>query len=438
MTWKPTTRAAQAERQLKLSALFEDGFILSDVQVIESRGIVPLFGQADFRLFVQGCPDFLALRVRGAGGVTTDRFTAATRGLVRVLQPGWRSSWFSRDATPLKRLAEAVLDDGGIDLGNRSTRLGRLLQTRSPCTADLEAVAHAVAHFATPNVGVVVEAVPQAAPMETYYSVLGRLTKADDLPEPERESVVKALAFVDENVNGQNAKALRSNVVPCIDFRSPEHRAIWGTIVNAWNFATETTVASGGGSAPLVGDRPVPGVYLSEPAAASAFLSPRGLRTLTPAGDLCPSLEVGFSIDDLTWDRVREVRNSTASTRLRFIAASVDPRASDQDLRDALDAHVAAMANEFMGKYLPLGQRRWGHLVGTGLAFAGLVATYLFVSPNAGAVLSGAAAGAFGGNLPLLARHYVNRWRVVRTLRQASVYSNPTRESGLASKAKSS
>jgi hypothetical protein len=176
-------RAASGERErarnvrefirgLKLHAILGTQFILNDVQAFDSAVVLELFANPDIYNFLCRNVGFLNLKVAPDPTLgTSNPFALAARGLARTSNPGWISSAFVNDATPIRKLASEIINDvtkdcGWVDPDSPSETVQSFPKFAKP----LQAVRKAVNYFGSHNT--TEQLLSSSGERTNYYDVL--------------------------------------------------------------------------------------------------------------------------------------------------------------------------------------------------------------------------------------------------------------------------
>jgi hypothetical protein len=299
---------------LKLHALLGTEFVLNDVQIFDSWGVLALFRDDAAYKFLLDDRSFLELRVPTEpakpgppqSAVTLrSPFELATSGLAKAENQNWTSSVFRDDPTPIRFLAEEIFQSPrDLDPQRPSTTAGRF-----PAKAkELNAVRRAIHYFSFLD-----KPVMEMNPVKSnYYSVLGQLREMPKVVGEDRRLIETTLAFVEKYLPGVKegtALPTRSDVLRVLDQAPVENqRKIWSNVVLAWIQASQSTIAPNGSSVGGLPDGVTPAVYLDELVDA-----------IHPADDdqlSFPAEQVCTDISELSWEEIAKARNQTQDTQV--------------------------------------------------------------------------------------------------------------------------
>lgn len=313
-------------RALKLHALLGTQFVLNDVQIFDSAAVLAFFGNPKARDFLRSdresakqgiLPSFLGLKVDPDPRLPRTPFALAARGLTRTVVPGWNSSVFIADPTPIKHLANEIINDIQVGCDIDPARRSRTVQDYPQHAKLLDAARYAVHHFGAFDSPQQLVAPP--GERSNYYKVLRKMAVSEELSG--HGAVVEALKFIDAEIEDPDARKARSRVRAILHHeRDPRKQArIWNNVVQAWNYATQQTLNPEGGS---VGE--LPGAV--SPAEHFDVLTDR-LVPVRP-GDLHEPMDavpnpatLRCEVDEVSWGDVTKVREQTVETMGKLTSA---------------------------------------------------------------------------------------------------------------------
>lgn len=372
----PAAAMREAVRAVKLHALLGTQFLLNDVQIFDSRAVLELFADHGFREFIKGDTDFLDLRVEPDPELGDHPYALAARGFSRTQAPGWSSSVFPKDPTPIRRLADEILDDvqgpGYVD----PNRPGKAEQTYPEHEKLLNAARHAVRYFGSCDTPQRMKARPGAR--TSYYDVLRNLT-ARELKEEDRRAVEETLAFIDRAIEDPGARKARARVLAVLHRASPEARErIWNNVVQAWNYAAQVTLQPEGGSVGTLRGAVSPAPYFDGKA---DVLVPMSAEVAAPLFAPITPAHLPCDLDALTWDEVAKARKATFETMDELRR---ERRSGDVDaVREKLRAHLAALARVIRPSFTKGSWVIYGFTVGiTLVGVIGLGASWQSLLPS--------------------------------------------------------
>lgn len=228
---------------LKMHAIFGDCICLSDVQLIDSRVLLWLFSQADFRIFLEQNPSFFRLVGRPTDKLDlgTEKLAIVGAGLGRSLNESWISSTFDppQVTTEFAEAFKGLKNEGEARwaLTNQKGPFKKLVESYSGPEKDLLAgMVQALYHFAV-RVPDKVEPPQEKAKSLSYYEVL---QKARD--EHGLDMVSNTLSFVENNAAN---KYQRSPAVVAFENAGLDHdgnRVKYLNVIQAWNMGVSSTV----------------------------------------------------------------------------------------------------------------------------------------------------------------------------------------------------
>jgi hypothetical protein len=351
-------------RALKMHALLGTQFILNDVQVFDSAAVLHLFADNDMYDFVRHDRNFLDLRVEPDPNLGNSPFALAARGLTRTQATGWISSAFWGDSTPIKRLADEIIKDIQVNDYVDPERPSRTARDYSKYARELKAVRRAVHYFGThdnPN-----EMIAAPGERTNYYQVLcdsfdkigDKFKEIDEstkkLPEKYRfdrighvnedlAHIRETLEFIDKEVEDPDARKARSRVLKILNHEPDitKQKWIWNNVVQAWNYATQMTLQSKGGS---VGN--LPGAVSPVPYSQSPtdILVPIELRKLVePLAGIADLPMLPIEIDEIKWNMIKKVRAATADTMEKLNCARSRMTSNIDELSQPLRNHLKAV-----------------------------------------------------------------------------------------------
>jgi hypothetical protein len=302
-------------RALKLHALLGTQFILNDVQVFDSAAVLAVFGDKSAREFLGRDRSFFDLRVDPDPWFGDNIFALAGRGLTRTRTPGWLSSMFIADPTPMKRLADEIIDEIQRQNYLEPTRPSAVVQEYPQYAGLLQSVRHAVHYFGTIDSPQVL--VAPSGERTNYYRVLCELRERTLTPEDERRTAL-TLEFIDREIDDPEKRHARSNVWKALRRVADrtEHECIRNNVVQAWNYATQQTLLPDGGSVGVLPDAVSPAPYfdsLTDTLVPIREGESNGPLAVSPDYSLLPC-----EIDDISWDDIRRVRDGTSDTMERL------------------------------------------------------------------------------------------------------------------------
>jgi hypothetical protein len=338
-----TTQASQgvqAVRMMKLHALLGTEFILNDVQVFDSAGVLMLFGDRETREFLRHHTDLLELRVFPDPSSGNSPFDLATRGLKRTQVKGWESSLLKSPEATI-RLSEEILNDGFID----PERPSKTIAKYPGQTSWLNAIRHSLSYFASYDHPRVLPSTKLKT--DSYWDVLQELQLQPNLANNERESVLlrDTIQYIEKRIPDPHDRSRRSLLKPFIDRDGVAKRFVRHNVVLAWNTATQRTLQPDGGSITSLPDAVTPGTYLEDTSDTLVpFRSKEGLFRHLDPGRASFVANVECQIDSLGWSDIARALQSTSvqetMAELDIARASGEP----QGIGEALRAHTASLA----------------------------------------------------------------------------------------------
>jgi hypothetical protein len=331
----------EAMRAVKLHALLGTRFLLNDVQIFDSLAVLQLFADHGFREFVKQDTDFLDLRVALDPRLGDHPYALAARGFSRTQAPSWSSSVFPNDPTPIKRLADEILNE--VQGPQKSINLALPSKTERAYPEHeklLNAARHAVKYFAVCDTPQRMIVLPN--PRANYYEVLKELAARQGVAEEDRRGVQEALAFIDDPkvIEDPDARKARARVLAVLDRAPREARArIWNNVVQAWNYATQVTLRPEGGSVGALRGAVSPARYFDKQTddlvPMTADLPPPFLAMAHPAHLPC-------DLDAITWKQIGEARKATVNTMEELRRARRDGEI--EPVKEHLRAHLEALS----------------------------------------------------------------------------------------------
>ncbi|RLA39940.1 MAG: hypothetical protein DRR06_18260, partial [Gammaproteobacteria bacterium] len=191
-------------RRLKLSLLFGFEFIVNDVQIIDSRVLLSLFSNQQFRWFVRDFPQCLKLRSNPHsvdGTANDDRRSTVLAGLKRTQEENWMSSTFPGPRWT-KMLADEILVRPEFDFDYLCSReaFGKLQEECEPEELGLlRGLLRACDHYLATTGSY--EPVRRDS-WKSYFSVLQETLGMSDIPDLEHfENDVK---FLEKSLTGSS------------------------------------------------------------------------------------------------------------------------------------------------------------------------------------------------------------------------------------------
>jgi hypothetical protein len=356
-------------RALKLHALLGTQFVLNDVQIFDSAAVIELFADNDALDFLRNDRTFLNLRVVPDPDLGNHSFALAARGFTRAVAKGWKSSVFFDDPTPIKQLAEEIINDvqdhGGIDLDAPS----KAVQANILYSKQLVAARRAVDYFADP-----ISSQQMALPSQltNYYEVLRNLReklkvsiddKLHEVPKPYRTESQKqmkedltringTISFIDKWVNPSEMKA-RSSVLAILD-NEPNYTKrqwIWNNVVQAWNCSVQQTVCREGGSVGVLPGAVSPAPYLETP--TDVLVPVEYNKQTVPLASITDPPTLPIDIDKITWKQIAEVRKETVGTMKQLMTAREIGHTEIEYLSQTLRKHLDAVVRILPPSVLP-------------------------------------------------------------------------------------
>ena len=353
-------------RALKLHALLGTQFVLSDVQVFDSKPVLRLFADEQFRKFVANDTDFLELRVDPDPAMPKTPFAYAARGLARSQSSGWTSSLFMGDAAPIRAFGEEtikqILTDGLIDPDRPTPVDVRYQQHRHT----FQAIRHAISYFGMLDPPTLLAA---AGSRTSYYDVLSESLVAaeghvDDvagnkkLPHDYREYLLSSavsnrdslkytIDFIDRHIDSADKRNARSQLLYVLDReQSPRRReVIWNNAVQAWNYATELTLRPEGGSVGNLPNAVSASSYLAAPVDALVPLHSKkneGIRAHRNISSL------PLDLDGLDWQAIAKARRDSAQS-MKKLAQCRARFASDPDaIAESVRVHIRCLTKSLV------------------------------------------------------------------------------------------
>jgi hypothetical protein len=335
----PTQTVGEMVRALKLHAILGTQFILNDVQIFDSLAVLKLFSDSEFRRFVKDDRNLLDLRVDPDQSLGDKPFALAARGFTRTRASGWISSAFPTDPTPIKKLADEIINEvqeGYLDLGRQSDVAAEYPQHEEL----LNAARYAVDYFASCDHPQKLAA--KFGERTSYYRVLCDLRELPEerLNKEDRPRVEETLEFIDDAIKDPDARKARSRVLAVLGqagSRAKQNR-IWNQVVQAWNYATQQTLRPEGGSVGTLPGAVSPAPYFDSP---RDVLVPIGVeKRFEPMAIISKPLLLPCDLDAITWTEIGKARKETADTMGKLSKArrkgSLDEVA--EPLREHLDA----------------------------------------------------------------------------------------------------
>ncbi|MFA4949206.1 MAG: hypothetical protein WC674_11975 [Candidatus Krumholzibacteriia bacterium] len=347
-------------RAMKLHALLGTQFILNDVQVFDSAAVLALFADDALYDFVRRDRGFLDLRVEPDPSLGDSPFALAARGFTRTRAPGWISSVFMNDSTPIKRLADEIIANvqakGYVDLECPS----RTAKNYPQYAKELNAASRAVHYFGSQDKPHKMVAVPgeRTNYYQVLYDLLGKLDEvAGEVCQLSKVSegirsmllaqvhedfahVEDTINFIDKEIEDPEARKARSRVLAILGHEADlaKREWIWNNVVQAWNYATQKTLQPEGGSVGTLPGAMSPAPYLESP---TDILVPVELENLAgPMVGVADLPILPIDIDEIGWAKIAEAREATADTMEQLTrarhAGNID--ALSQPLREHLVA----------------------------------------------------------------------------------------------------
>jgi hypothetical protein len=316
----PNQNVQQMIRALKLHALLGTQFVLNDVQIFDSAAILELFADPGLRQFLRDDQSFLYLRVDPDPALGTSSFDLAARGLTRTHTLGWISSVFMHDPTPIKQLADEIINDiqkyGRVDPDCHSPVVKNYPQYEKL----LNAARYAVNYFGEYHTPQRLTAV--SGERTSYYQVLCNLLNMPQ-EDKDRRSVEATIKFIDKEIEDPGARNARSRVLAEAVLSKAGSRAkqqhIRNQVVQAWNYATEQTLRPDGGSVGMLPGVVSPALYLDTP---TDILVPFGSKVKQAQIAVIPDPPLLVcDIDKLSWTDIRTVRMETVDTMQKLSCA---------------------------------------------------------------------------------------------------------------------
>ncbi len=345
-------------RALKLHALLGTQFVLNDVQIFDSAAVLELFADDDALKFLFHDRTFLDLRVEPDPTLGNKPFALAARGLTRTRNKNWKSSLFMSDPTPIKRLADEIIDD--VQVRNYVDPQGssRTMQTYPQYKKWLEAARRTVNYF-----GMHEEPQKMVAPAgerTNYYEVLrnsleklGEILNELNQCEVTRETlqlishkhediahVNETLKFIDKEIEDPDKRKVRSCVLAILDHEPDRTKRewIWNNVVQAWNYATQKTLHPDGGSVGTLSGAVSPAPFLETTTDVLVPIEPNNLTG--PMTSIADPPTLPIDIEKIKWKEIAEVREATVDTRrqLALVRSTGNIEQVSQPLRDHLNA----------------------------------------------------------------------------------------------------
>jgi hypothetical protein len=337
---------------LKISALFGNEIVLSDIQLYDSGAVQDLFLDSSFRQFLQDDPSFLWLV---ASAESDSRFTLATSGAQRARSRGWKSSSLD-NPSPLVELAEILVERKIADpypvlyepFDGKAPLIDRWPQEQYRRV--LKATTQAIYHFSSDGSKAPAYRSLRTGPVKSFYEILYAMAVDQRLAPGHRNYVEDSLDFIDRNFDGSD-RYRRSLVKAELDRQRPPNKdAIWNTIVQAWNCAVHDTLSPEGGSIGFLPDSAPLGIYLEEPTSTLVTVEDGGLIS-SMVGSKGVVTRLNWDVRRLDWGHVRHaVERTRDKTRLDFQRALA--HGATEERRQAFEAHVEALK-----KHVPLKPR---------------------------------------------------------------------------------
>lgn len=397
------------EKRLKISLLFGFEFLLSDVQIVDSRLLLNLFSSEEFRRFVGRFPATMTLRSSPLAPTKEQvRSKAVLSGLERSLHREWISSTFP-SPDPTRRVAELLLkaDDVDTDLIVNSQEFRHVLdKTPPPFRRLLESIPYVCDHFLRTSRSFSLPPQLSGAP-RSYFSVL--LEARDKSSGEIQQEFSDVVTYIETRLE-ESDRFRRSRVKTLLDEEigsklDDRYRKVWHTAIDAWNVAVQEHIAGhAGGSISPLSHSPGVGLVLGIPTAAIDLHRAAG-ETLKEL-DIMRSTRFRFpDIGGLTWDRFAQLFEATEVTRAKLKESKVVVEdATEVDHR--LEAHTKTLAREVMKLEMPSrGPSQW---LDIGISLAALL--------GGGPVLAAAGGVKAGYQLSSSTLRALRRRELVKTL----------------------
>ncbi len=345
------------DRMLKLHALFGNELVVSDVQIMDSRYVLELFLDPEFREFMKEFPGFLHLIARAENGSKSKRFSIATSGFRRSLKQDWISSAFG-DSRAIIDLGRAILTAGALDpvaqlAEDKPETIGHIVRFQyGQYRKLLEGAVWAVSHFASESSNAPIDEPPR--PDQSFFKILVSIAREKELEREHKELIDKTLNYVKTNIENEDDRNRRSVVLKKLekDGYPREHQDIWHTVIHAWNCALQETMKVPGGSLGTLPYSAPVGLYLGKPTDA---LFP----TVVERDRIIDAPLAGNTVSFLSWDpavvgwkKIQEAFEKTSQTRVSFQAA-INKDGDPRDLLSAVEDHVDALTKCFDQPILP-------------------------------------------------------------------------------------
>jgi hypothetical protein len=170
--------------------------------------------------------------------------------------------------------------------------------------------------------------------------VLKKVVELPDLSPWNRKYAEIAIEYVETHFD-ETDRGYRSLVESrLLRERPPQMARVWNTVVQAWNYAVQSTLSPDGASVGYLPDSIAVATYLEEPTdvlleARDGGLSP-GLLGRRP---VVTALQ--WDLSQLNWNRMREIVEETEETRQEFQAA-LSTNQYEQS-KEALKSHIRAL-----------------------------------------------------------------------------------------------
>ena len=308
---------------MKVHALIGTQFLLSDVQIFDSLGILSLFMDEynqnkskdsplsflynDAEYFNEENGRFLNLKVTPDKELgSSNNYALAARGLKRTFNPGWVSSVFYNDPDPIKFLADEIINSI-INYGYFDSNSDSKIYNSYPNQTDhLRAVKKSISYFSKLN------EYPQniitlSYPATNYYDVLNNLLKQEFLSDDDKENIYVALNFINNTIEDPEARKARSKVLSNLNNlndRKKQER-IWNNVVLAWNYAVQDSLLPDGASTGNLPGAVSPALFLQK---QKDTIVPLNKKTKIGLNSLNPLPNIPLDIDQISWNDIHEIR----------------------------------------------------------------------------------------------------------------------------------
>ncbi len=395
---------AECARYLKFLAIMGESLDLSDIQVIDSFSLLRQFSDPGFVAFLRANPWFLRLVSRASDEHSTTH-ELVLRGFERAQHPLWRSSAFP-DPNITHILGEVLDRKPRLPEALRDPLVQDLLRAHGDLEPYIRGVIAAVDYFSN-SPDSVCEALPTGE--FTYYDLLLEALACSGIADTHAQALERTLAFIDEHVE-PDVRHLRSSVLSKLGRRttSPRFRAIWHTVVHAWNAAVQRSVSNGGSVGYLPGGAPV-GPLVDD---TIAMLMPAPVLRHERLGEVRLLGATNADPTRLGWPRILQLAGETEATRR--VLQEMSYASLPDDATAALERHVAKVRDVLAPWQLPKTKEILIGIVGAGVFAWGQLPQWL---------------GAAAGMVLNLARVLERRYLIASTLHRAGTRT-PFEDSG--------